>query len=153
MNKLFLTIAASSLLLFSCSNSSNEKLKNQTEAVEQNEHHQHNDNDAIKLNSGEKWLVNEEMKPFINEAEEILNHYIESQSQDYQALATQLKEKNSGLIKSCTMKGESHDELHKWLHPHIELIESLSKAESTQEAGKIITDLEASFSTYNQYFQ
>jgi hypothetical protein len=82
-----------------------------------------------------------------------LNQYIESKSQDYQNLAAQLKEKNSGLIKSCTMKGESHDELHKWLYPHIELIESLSKAESTEQANKFITDLQASFSTYNQHFQ
>ena len=51
------------------------------------------------------------------------------------------------------MKGESHDELHKWLHPHIELIESLSKAESAEQASKIITDLQTSFSIYNQYFQ
>ena len=93
------------------------------------------------------------MKPFIIEAEEILNKYIESQSKDYLTLANQLKEENSGLVKSCTMKGESHDELHKWLHPHIELIESLSKAESAEQASKIITDLQTSFSIYNQYFQ
>ena len=68
-------------------------------------------------------------------------------------MATQLKEKNNGLIKSCTMNGESHDELHKWLYPHIELIESLSKAESTEAASEIVADLQASFSTYNQYFQ
>lgn len=153
MKKLILTIAASSLLLYSCGNSSNEKSNNQTVAVEQNEHHQENDSEAIKLNSGEKWVVNDEMKPFIIEAEEILNKYIESQSKDYLTLANQLKEENSGLVKSCTMKGESHDELHKWLHPHIELIESLSKAESAEQASKIITDLQTSFSIYNQYFQ
>ena len=152
MNKLILTIAIGSLLLYSCGNSTNEKSHNQTEVAEQN--HQHDDDsEALKLNSGSKWVVNEEMKPFILEAESILNRHIESQSQDYQTLAAQLKEKNSGLIKSCTMKGESHDELHKWLHPHIELIESLSKAETEADANKIIVNLQSSFSTYNQYFQ
>jgi hypothetical protein len=153
MNKLILTFAVGSLLLYSCGNSTNEKLNNQTEVAEHNEHHHDDESEALKLNSGTKWVVNEEMKQFILEAEGILNQYIESQSQDYQILAVQLKEKNSGLIKSCTMKDESHGELHKWLYPHIELIESLSKAESTEQANKFITDLQASFSTYNQYFQ
>lgn len=93
------------------------------------------------------------MKPFILEAENILTEYINNNLSDYKTLAEQLKVKNSGLIKSCTMKGESHDELHKWLYPHIELIESLSKAESTEEASEIIANLQASFLTYNQYFQ
>ncbi|MBP6091844.1 MAG: hypothetical protein KA521_11380 [Crocinitomicaceae bacterium] len=153
MNKLILTFAVGSLLLYSCGNSTNEKLNNQPEVAEHNDHHHDDESEAIELNNGEKWVVNEEMKPFILDAEKIMNQHIESQSHDYQTLATQLKEKNSGLIKSCTMKGESHDELHKWLYPHIELIESLSKAESTEQANKFITDLQASFSTYNQYFQ
>lgn len=153
MNKVILTLSVFSLLLFGCGNSTNEKPNNQTKAVEHNEHHHDDESKALQLNSGEKWVVNEEMKPFILKAEEILNQYLESESHDYQTLATQLKEENSGLIKSCTMIGESHDELHKWLYPHIELIESLSKAESTEQANKIITDLQASFSTYNQYFQ
>ena len=153
MNKLILTFAVGSLLLYSCGNSTNEKSNNQADVVEHNEHHHEDESEAIELNNGEKWVVNEEMKPFILDAEKIMNQHIESQSHDYQTLATQLKEKNSGLIKSCTMKGESHVELHKWLYPHIELIESLSKAESTEQANKFITDLQASFSTYNQYFQ
>ncbi|MCB9447112.1 MAG: hypothetical protein H6585_02055 [Flavobacteriales bacterium] len=153
MNKLILAFAVSSLLLYGCGNASNEKSNNQTEVAEHNDHQHDDESKALKLNSGVKWVVNEEMKPFILEAESILNQHIESQSQDYQALAAQLKEKNSGLIKSCTMKGESHDELHKWLHPHIELIESLSNAETAEEANKIITNLQTSFSTYNQYFQ
>lgn len=153
MNKLILTFAVGGLLLSSCGNSTNEKSNNQTEVAEHNEHHHDDESEALKLNSGAKWIVNEEMKPFILEAESILNKYIESQSQDYRTLAAQLLEKNSGLIKSCTMKGESHDELHKWLHSHIELIESLSKAETTEEANKIISNLQKSFSNYHQYFQ
>lgn len=152
MNKLILTFAVGSLLLYSCGNSSNEKLNNQTEVAEHNDHHHNEESESLKLNSGAKWAVNEEMKPFILKAEGILNQHIESQSQDYQTLAAQLKDLNSGLIKSCTMKGESHDELHKWLYPHIELIESLSKTESTEEASEIVANLQASFLTYHQYF-
>lgn len=108
---------------------------------------------SISLNDGEKWSVNEEMKPFILEAEVILNQYTEGNSSDYTTLAAQLKEKNAGLIKSCTMKGESHDELHKWLHPHMELIESLGNSDSEEEANTIIESLQRSFETYHQYFK
>ena len=93
------------------------------------------------------------MKPYVAEAEATVNSYISSHSSDYQALAAQLKEKNAALIKSCTMKGKSHEELHKWLHPHLELVDSLSKTETKENADKIIADIRASFQTYHQYFQ
>lgn len=153
MNKLILTFAIGSLMLYSCGNSTNEKTKNKTETNEHKVHHDDKDSEAIQLNHGQKWSVNEEMKPFINEAEEILNQYTESKSSNYKTLAAQLSEKNSGLINSCTMEGESHNELHKWLHPHIELIKSLTNATSEKQASTIIKDLQSSFVTYNQYFQ
>lgn len=107
----------------------------------------------INLNNGERWMVNEEMQPFIRKSERVLDEYDKSESSDYKTLAVQLKKQNSALIKSCTMKGESHDELHKWLHPHMELIEALEQAENLDEAEAIVSKLEKSFETYHQYFQ
>ncbi|MCC5917429.1 MAG: hypothetical protein JJU02_08900 [Cryomorphaceae bacterium] len=115
--------------------------------------HQHDDEQTISLNNGEKWFVNEEMKPFILEAENILIEYINNNSTDHKTLAVQLKEKNSGLIKNCTMKGESHDELHNWLHPHIDLIKKLEQEEDAGNAPSIVKELVTSFETYHQYFQ
>lgn len=105
---------------------------------------------AIDLNNGEKWKVNTEMTPHILEAEQILLHYTDG---DYEQLAEQLETKNKGLIKSCTMNGKSHDELHKWLHPHMQLIEALDDAENKEEADKTIAELIKSFQTYHTYFQ
>ncbi|MBK8820487.1 MAG: hypothetical protein IPN49_15865 [Saprospiraceae bacterium] len=51
------------------------------------------------------------------------------------------------------MDGKSHDELHKWLHPHMALIESLQEAENDYAANKIISELKSSFEIYNQHFQ
>lgn len=109
--------------------------------------------EALSLHNGKKWKVNEEMKPFIMESEKMLRDFIKKNAKDYSALAEKLKEKNTGLIKSCTMKGESHDELHKWLHPHMELIEELQKAENSEEAEAVIVKLNNSFETYNEYFK
>lgn len=104
----------------------------------------------IELNNGQKWNVNLEMTPYILEAEQILLQY---KGNDYNALAEQLKNKNNGLIKSCTMDGKSHEELHKWLHPHMQLIENLDDAENTEEADIIIDELKTSFQNYHKYFQ
>ena len=39
-------------------------------------------------------------------------------------------QKNINLLTSnCTMSGEAHDELHKWLIPYMELVNKLSEAE------------------------
>lgn len=107
----------------------------------------------INLNNGEKWQVNAEMKPHIKKGNELLTGFMAAKNKDYKNLAENLKTQNNRLIKSCTMKGESHDELHKWLHPHIELIEKLSKAENNEEAEAIIFKLQKSFENYEHYFQ
>lgn len=57
------------------------------------------------------------------------------------------------LIGSCTMQGESHDELHKWLHPHIALIKKLEDAKDPKVAEVIVGQIEQSFQTYQNYFE
>ncbi|MEZ5050346.1 MAG: hypothetical protein R2766_11925 [Saprospiraceae bacterium] len=105
---------------------------------------------VIELNNGQKWLVNDEMSPYILAAEKVLNDY---NGDDYETLADELESQNKKLIKSCTMDGKAHDELHKWLHPHMQLIESLGDAENMAQANTIIEQLKESFNTYHTYFQ
>lgn len=107
---------------------------------------------AIELNQGERWQVNIEMMPAIKASRDLLQQYAESGDTDYQALATGLKKNNTQLIATCTMQGKSHDELHKWLHPQLELVTKLESA-SPEEAPAIVAQLQASFQTFAQYFQ
>ena len=115
-----------------------------------NSTHQKSDQVAIALDNGQKWKVNTEMTPFILGGERILNQYSNG---NHKELAEQLKDENKKLIKSCTMNGKSHDELHKWLHPHMQLIEALGKADDDEKANEIIKQLKKSFQTYHAYFQ
>lgn len=108
---------------------------------------------AIQLNNGNKWSVNAEMKPHIETAEELLHKFVSQNKKDYRELAEKLKIQNNALIKSCTMKGNAHDELHKWLHPHIKLIEKLSNAHDYNEAKKVISEIQKSFNNYKNFFQ
>jgi len=115
--------------------------------------HQKSHSDGISLNNGEKWIVNAEMKPHIQEGKEILEAYQADGGSDYKALAEQLERANAELIKSCTMEGESHNQLHNWLLPHMKLITKLEESKSQEEAEKIIEELEESLETYEKYFE
>ncbi|WKV12991.1 hypothetical protein [Marivirga harenae] len=135
---LFFTMSA-------CSTTTNEKSELKKGQIQQDKNEL-----GIELNDGQRWEVNQEMKPPLERSEISLNKY---EGKDYEILAEQLKANNDELVKSCTMKGTSHDELHKWLHPHMKLTTALLEAENEKEADKIIQKLKTSFDTYHQYFQ
>lgn len=156
---IFIISTFSFLLFFSCENQKENGTENtkvdSTVHSENQEHNEHlkDDNEALTHNNGEKWEINEEMDPHVSTQEDILKKYKDSKSSDYKTLAKQLTEQNTSLINSCTMEGESHEELHKWLHPHMELLEELGKSENNDQAEEVISKLEKSFQTFHQYFQ
>lgn len=112
----------------------------------------HEEGAKLDLNNGEKWPVNNEMKPFIAETESQLNAYKQADG-DYKMLATNLDATNEKLVKSCTMKGTPHDKLHVWLAPHMKEIEKLKKAEDREHANKIVGELKESMTKYHEYFK
>lgn len=112
----------------------------------------HHNSESINLNDGEKWKVNAAMLTPILEAEKLLDAYIQNNSTDYKTLAKELDEKNQNLISNCTMKGKSHDELHKWLHPHLELVDELMNTKSDEDAKNIVSQLQQSFQNFHTYF-
>ena len=150
MKKITVSLSLVGLLIFGCNNASKEKSIEKTEVVSHENHEHSEGTQGIELNKGEKWQVNAEMIPHVLAGEKLLNDY---KGGDYKKLAEQMDEKNTVLIQSCTMDGKSHEELHKWLHPHIELLASLGKAENEQTANAVIEQLKASFKTYHIYFQ
>ena len=150
-----IVLGLSVFLFWSCNNSG-KTTGSETEEIHTEahaEHHYNESSDPLELNDGEKWIVNEEMKPFVAKQEELLNTYMQSNSSDYEALANQLQRQNELLIQNCTMTGKSHDELHKWLHPYMGLLVDLSEAQTEDEADKMVSEVETSLETYHAYFQ
>lgn len=117
------------------------------------DHHFNESTDPLMLNDGEHWLVNDEMKPFVQNGEELVNVYLTENQSDYDRLATELRSQNQQLIQSCTMTGKSHDELHKWLHPHMALVEELAASATVEEARNRVDELQHSYQQYHAYFQ
>lgn len=133
------------LLIFSC----NTKSKEEKTTEIKTEEHQHSESETIQLNNGEKWKVDDNMMIHIRNMEKDVVHFDQEKSTNYSLLANKLKTNIDILISNCTMKGQAHDELHKWLVPYIELVDSFSKEKSANQ----FTEIQNSFKTFNQYFQ
>ena len=144
-------VALSIFALISCKNHS-EKTVTTTETVTEHTETNAEASDKIRINNNEKWIVNAEMKPFVLNGEELLASYSKENKTDYKKLAADLKAENNKLIKSCTMDGASHDELHKWLHPHLDLVNRLAEIDNPEKAKALIAEITASYQMYHQYF-
>lgn len=155
IRKNIILVAIAGAFLVSCSNTSNtEEVTVEVEAThEDHAHHDADLSEEIELENGQKWKVNEEMTPFLLGGKQIVADYLAADGTDYQQLAADVKEQNSQLIKSCTMQGKSHDELHKWLHPHLDLVKALEATTDADEASKLVNKLKISYDTYSNYFE
>ncbi len=155
MEKLKFILLAAIIFLFinGCTNATNEKEEVQKENFLDQDHKKDEKVESIELNNNERWIVNNEMKPFLKTGSILVDEYTTSGKTDYKDLAFQLKEQNKQLITSCTMKGRSHDELHKWLAPHLKLVADLEKASDDIEAKELVIKLKESYTLYNQYFK
>lgn len=135
--------------LFACSNTSNEKLANE-------ETHHQDEFESIILNDGKKWVVVPEMMTFIRIMESGIVEFAAKEnptSEEYQQLAILIDENIRDLTSNCTMKGQAHDELHKWLVPFIELSKQFDVVTVINEQEKIYQEFKKSYKVFNIYFK
>ncbi len=137
------------LLFASCTTETTQE----QDAQEPTSQHEHSTEEAIELDSGEKWVVVDEMMGHIQNMVTDLEQFENQQENDFSVLAAKLEGNIDLLTSSCTMTGKAHDELHKWLLPYIELVDELSSAENDTEANKTYKEIQASIETFNTYFE
>lgn len=170
MKKSILSIAILALLFTSCNNSKKETQnteQNNTEEVEtvsHDNHESHETHDAhsaisnnwmeeIQLDNGNKWVANEETNIGVEKMKDILKTQQTTTLEGYHQLAKELTEAKNYVIKECTMKGPSHDNLHVWLLPLMEKIDALSEVGNIEEASKIKNSIQENVEAYNRYFK
>jgi len=150
MKKIFL-ITTIAISFIACKNEgSHENHEHHDETVTHEEDHHNHESEAILLNNGEKWKVVENMSGYIRNMEKAVNEF---EGEDYPALAKTIDENIRELTSNCTMEGQAHDELHKWLLPFIELSEEFDVATELEEQEQIYREFKASFKIYNTYFE
>lgn len=141
------------LIAIGCANSPQENEETtaaENEVIMESETEHHHENEAIVLNHGEKWKVEENMMVFIRNMEKAT---LDFEGTDYVALAVEIDENIRNLTSNCTMEGQAHDELHKWLVPFIGLSEAFDVAKEQTEQERIYQEIKASFEEFNTYFE
>jgi hypothetical protein len=107
----------------------------------------------IQLNNGAKWEANIETTEGVEIMQDLLKTQKIESIEDYHQLANKLNNIKNKVVKECTMKDASHDNLHIWLYPLIEKIGALSETETNAEAAKIKQSISENLNTYSEYFQ
>jgi CRISPR/Cas system CSM-associated protein Csm2 small subunit len=109
--------------------------------------------DEIVLNNGSKWEANKETTQGVANMLDLIKNNNKENLNDYHELAIKLNDEKNILVKKCTMKGPSHDNLHIFLHPLIEKIDALIIASSLDEAISISKSIRENLELYNTFFK
>jgi hypothetical protein len=149
MSKLFIIIS-SIILIIACNNQTEKK---EVKEVPIAAIIKHIDSNEIVLNNGEKWKVDDKMLVHIRNMENDINSFENTSNTDYKELAKNLQSNLDLLTSNCTMKGQAHDELHKWLLPYIDMVNEFSETKNKQELQEQFKKIQSSFLTFNQNFQ
>ena len=162
----YLITTMSLIALVSCKDQKQETVNDATEViettVEQTKGHEHEthstafDNswtDEIQLNGIQKWEANAETNEGILKMKNTIKSQTTNTLEAFEKLAIQLNDDKNFVVKNCTMKGASHDNLHIWLMPLIEKIDALSKAKTIEDATIIKQSIEENVNAYSTYFE
>lgn len=109
--------------------------------------------DALMLNNGSKWKINQEMKVHLDKMQSDIRSAVESQDKNHQALAVSLQGDIKSLVSSCTMSGPAHDELHKWLVPFMEKVDDYSDENDPAKADRMLAEIISMMETFNRFFE
>jgi ABC-type Zn2+ transport system substrate-binding protein/surface adhesin len=107
----------------------------------------------IELNDSNKWEANSETNEGVLKMKNSIKMHSTNSLGEYYELAKQLNFDKNYVLKNCTMKGASHDNLHVWLLPLIAKIEALSAVKTIEEASKLKQSIEENINEYSNYFE
>jgi len=157
LNYLLLLLAISSWT--ACNQAQkNESGDQQMEHASEADHHEghdHEASDALMLDNGKKWMVDDPTRMHVANMEKAIQDPAAEKADMafYQTLAGFLKENIGKLTADCSMTGQSHDELHKWLYPFIESTKEFSEAKNTEQASASLTKLKQSLTEFHEFFE
>jgi len=162
MKNILLLIALATLFISCNDTTKNEQVVNETiktegptekdKPIQENSTSAKSWMDEISLNNGSKWEANPETTKGIKNMIRNINQTKPETVVEFQELGTKLNDEKNDIIKKCTMKGPSHDNLHIFLYPLINKIKDLMTVNSVTEGSKITTNIQAHLEGYNLYF-
>ncbi len=144
MKKIFFIVTMGIAVVFlSCSN--NEESSQNGEQIKNTY--------GIELVNNQKWEVNEEMMIHIENMESDIQSTSGEVDPNLEELGSKLDDHIGLLTSNCTMTGQAHDELHKWLLPFIELVSGLNEASTGELQEESFQLIKESMNEFNAYFK
>lgn len=121
---------------------------------EAKQHKAEKDGKTLQLNDGQKWETDLSTRKGMHNIDSLLTTYDQRQalnSTDYKRVGEQLKSEMQRIHQKCSMEGQSHEELHKFInkiHPHIQNLMAGNILKAIQSFEKLNLLLEQ----YKEYF-
>jgi len=153
--KLLLTTAIIAAITISCGETTKKKQEEHNsekkETVKTVDNHENGG--EIQLNDGKLWLANYETTRGILNMQKLLNTFSGGESLEaYATLKSNLEKEFGTIITECTMKGESHNQLHNFLVPLKGLFNDLGSSDLAT-CKKSFETLNKHLAAYSTYFE
>lgn len=130
------------LLLSSCSNNENTT----AQILEKAPH-------DLVLNNDAKWVVVPDMMKTIQLFATSIVEFDGTTLEEHKVLSKQIEDNLNTLTSNCTMTGQAHDELHKWLLPFLDTSRAFAEATKLSEMENSVISLKNEIHIFQQYFE
>ena len=110
-------------------------------------------NIQIEVVNGEKWVVNKSMMGFIKNIEKNVKQFDGKTLEDYKSLSVKINKDLRLVTSSCTMTGQGHDELHKWLLPFLDISKEFTNSKTLKDAQENYQVIKHSFNLVDKNFK
>jgi len=110
-------------------------------------------NIQIEVLNDEKWVVDKPMMDIIQNIKKDVMQFDGNTLEDYNKLSNKITKHLDVLTSSCTMKGQGHDELHKWLLPFLDISKAFAKSNNLKDAQENYQVIKHSFGLVDKNFK
>ena len=120
----------------------------------EDDHHEAVSHPKVMLNNGEKWQANPETSAGISNMLDLAERFGRGEAAaatDCADLAKALKKEFNTIFEKCTMKGEAHDQLHKFLLPMVQQFKLIGEGKGN-ECKQHVKSLTSHLKEYGNYF-
>lgn len=155
MKKSILCVAFSMAMLSACQNNSKSRNQEAADVHDTIVHHEEHGQQVspVSLNNGKKWIANAETTEGINKMTALMTKFThQPKADDYRSLKVNMETEFNLILQKCTMTGEAHEQLHKYLIPMTELFKKLN-SEDMEVCLKAFDELKQHLTEYGNYFQ
>ena len=152
MKKIIYLFPISLVFLVACNNSTQKEEKHETTEMnkEAESNHQHEKSQPkVQLDNGKKWKANPETITGINNMLGLVQDGIDGKK-ELATLHEPLQLEFKTIFEKCTMKGESHDQLHNFLLP---LKDELAKFKEVIINAEYLKEMKEYLLTFKNYFE